>query len=411
MAGEAVFYLCESEPGEIIESGLLFYGCGLAAVVGKNNPGAGHAGKTTVNFYNDNDSFCVEWLKYLAENLFIPGGEFDGRSIADVETSDIAGFKQCHFFAGIGGWSRALEIAGWPEDEPVWTASCPCQPFSIAGKQKGAEDARHLWPEVYRLINECRPAIAFGEQVASPAGWAWFDSVRADLEKSGYAVGAAGLCAAGIGAPHIRQRIYWVAVRNDKRFPISRFEGRQPERAAFIDDSTRGVCNPDRHGLQPGDKTAAPEGYGDSINATNRDDVGGLEDYGYGEGRHCQGEEIRGKTKEGGADSVTRPSAFNIGVYNPGGAGLERYAGDGPGSGKPGWNTAQAQRPTTPPTAGPWVGCEFVPCSDGKARPIKPGILPVADGFPERVGLIRGYGNAIVPQVAAAFIRGVMSYG
>lgn len=125
---------------------------------------------------------------------------------------DLVGHRQVHFFAGLGGWSRALRLAGWPDDRPVWTASCPCQPFSTAGKQRGFDDDRHLWPVLFELVRECRPAILFGEQVAGPAGRTWLDAVSADLESAGYAVGAANLCAAGVGAPHIRQRLYFVAV-------------------------------------------------------------------------------------------------------------------------------------------------------------------------------------------------------
>ncbi len=101
-----------------------------------------------------------------------------------------------------------------PEDRLVWTGSCPCQPFSCAGKQKGTQDERHLWPEFRRLITECHPPIIFGEQVASKLGREWLAGVRADLEALGYAVGAADLCAAGATAPHLRQRLYWVADAN-----------------------------------------------------------------------------------------------------------------------------------------------------------------------------------------------------
>ena len=362
-----------------------------------------------MNYYNDNDAFCIQWQKYLAENLFIPGGKFDDRSIQDVQPDDLAGFKQCHFFAGIGGWSRALELVGWPEDREVWTASCPCQPFSTAGRRRGAADERHLWPDLYRLINQCRPAIVFGEQVASSDGWDWFATVRSDLEKSDYAVGAAGLCAAGVGAPHIRQRIYWVAVRDSQRFNPRACKGRST--GAFGEcGGAGGLLNPDRDGLQPGGEAAAPASYRDPSYSTSGDDVGGLADYGYGERRDGQRQEIHGKTKEGGAGSITRSSPLNIGVYNPGGAGLEGHAGDAPGRGKPGRDETETERPVTASTASPWDGCQFAPCADGKARPVKPGILPVAHGVPGRVGLIKGYGNAIVPQVAAAFIEGVMSY-
>src|SRR5207237_5912839 len=105
---------------------------------------------------------------------------------------------------------------------PVWTGSCPCQPFSSAGKQNGTEDARHLWPWMRHLMFRCRPAIAFGEQVASCLGREWLAGVRANLETLGYSVGAADLCAAGVGSPHRRQRLFWVADSASRGFGIDR---------------------------------------------------------------------------------------------------------------------------------------------------------------------------------------------
>jgi DNA (cytosine-5)-methyltransferase 1 len=86
-----------------------------------------------MNYYNEFDPYAAQWLRNLIEAGHIPQGEVDSRSIKDVKASDLSGFVQCHFFAGLGGWSRALRLAGWPKDRPVWTGSCPCQPFSAAG--------------------------------------------------------------------------------------------------------------------------------------------------------------------------------------------------------------------------------------------------------------------------------------
>jgi DNA (cytosine-5)-methyltransferase 1 len=162
-------------------------------------------------YYNEIDPFAAEWLQKLMDAGHIAPGIIDTRSIEDVIPTDLAGFTQCHFFAGIGVWSYALRGAGWPDDRQVWTGSCPCQPFSAAGKGKGFTDERHLWPAFHWLISQCRPAVVFGEQVASKDGLAWLDLVQTDLERTGYACGAADTCAAGFGAPHIRQRLYWVA--------------------------------------------------------------------------------------------------------------------------------------------------------------------------------------------------------
>ena len=154
---------------------------------------------------NENNPYAAQWLRNLIAKGHLPDGKVDARSILDLRPSD-AGARQCHFFAGIGGWPLALDLAGWPRDREVWSASLPCQPISVAGKREGAEDERHLWPVFYRFVRERRPAVIFGEQVASKDGREWLAAVRADLEAIGYAVGAACLPACSVGAPHRRYR-------------------------------------------------------------------------------------------------------------------------------------------------------------------------------------------------------------
>jgi DNA (cytosine-5)-methyltransferase 1 len=175
-------------------------------------------------YYNEIDEYAAAWLRNLIAAGHIAPGEVDTRSIEDVHPADLQDFTQCHFFAGIGGWPLALRLAGWPDGRLVWTGSCPCQPFSSAGKGVGFADERHLWPAFHHLISERKPTTVLGEQVASPDGLVWLDQVQADLEASGYAIGAADLCAAGVGADHIRQRLYWVA--HSKRNKQSREEPR-----------------------------------------------------------------------------------------------------------------------------------------------------------------------------------------
>ncbi len=177
-------------------------------------------------YYNEIDPYCVAWLKNLMDAGEIPRGVIDTRSIEDVTPNDLYGFRQCHFFAGLGGWAYALDLAGWPRDRPVWTGSCPCQPFSAAGKGTGFADERHLWPAWQHLIAQCRPGIIFGEQVASKAVDAWIDLVHADLEGMGYAFGCIPFPSAGVGAPHVRDRTYWVADADDTRLE-GRFVSRE----------------------------------------------------------------------------------------------------------------------------------------------------------------------------------------
>jgi DNA (cytosine-5)-methyltransferase 1 len=162
-------------------------------------------------FYNEWDKKTAAWLRELARQGHVTNGVVDERSITELRGEDLRGYGRVHLFAGIGGWDYALRLAGWPDDRPVWTGSCPCQPFSAAGKRKGQADERHLWPEMFRLIRECRPDTIFGEQVASAVGHGWIDGVFADLEGIGYTCGAVVLGAHSVGAPHMRQRLWWVA--------------------------------------------------------------------------------------------------------------------------------------------------------------------------------------------------------
>jgi hypothetical protein len=157
------------------------------------------------------------WLRNLIAAGELPPGVVDTRDVRRVEPDELRRYRRCHFFAGIGGWALALELAGWPEDVACWTGSCPCQPFSAAGKSAGFADERHLWPFWFHLIDQCRPPVVFGEQVAAAVKHGWLDLVHADLEGIGYACGDSDLPAAGVGAPHIRQRLWFVGHDADGR--------------------------------------------------------------------------------------------------------------------------------------------------------------------------------------------------
>jgi len=199
--------------------------------------------------FNEIEPFAAQWCR----NLY-PEAHVNERSIADLDAGDLVGFRRVHLFAGVGCWEYALRLAGWLDDVPVWTGSCPCQPFSAAGKRKGVQDERHLWPEMLRLIESCRPPVVFGEQVASSEvvgtqleadfviavrsgqfarankiakrlvqsrgfHWhrRWVDGVRADLARIGYSMRFSVLGAHSVGAPHIRQRLFWVGYASGTR--------------------------------------------------------------------------------------------------------------------------------------------------------------------------------------------------
>jgi DNA (cytosine-5)-methyltransferase 1 len=336
-------------------------------------------------FYNEWERYPAAWIRNLIAAGHVADGIVDERSIVELRATDLAA-TQCHFFAGIGGWSYALRLAGWPDDRPVWTASCPCQPFSIAGKGRGTDDERHLWPVVFELVRECRPPILFGEQVASPTGRAWFDAVSADLESAGYAVGAANLCAAGVGAPHIRQRLYFVAVADaDHAGPQGRGERRDG-----------------------GDEWAAGAGgvVGDSGWLADSDNE---RREGFGSPRERLAEAAWGSA----ASRLGDADRHGAGRVTGGRAGTQA-AGDRAGR-VDGHDGHDADAPSA------WSDAEWIACTDGKSRPAQPGSFPLVAGVSTRLGRdgavetrnrkgeLAGYGNAINAPLAATFIRAVMS--
>ena len=208
-------------------------------------------------YYNEIEPYAAQWLRNLIAAGHIAPGDVDERNIVDVRPDDLKGYTQVHLFAGIGGWSLAAKLAGWNDDRPLWTGSCPCQPFSAAGKREGIADERHLWPEMYRLVRECRPSVVAGEQVGSQLGLGWLDGVFADLENAGYACGAADLCAAGVGAPHIRQRLFWVAHTQEGRWREQRNE-MVPRGRGHIDgggNTPSWVANTTKPGSQGGEQS------------------------------------------------------------------------------------------------------------------------------------------------------------
>lgn len=259
-------------------------------------------------YYNENNKFAVGWLKELIKANLIAPGEVDDRSIEEVTANDLKGFTQHHFFAGIGGWSLALRLALWPDSRPVWTGSCPCQSYSTGGKREGKKDARHLLPVWASLIEEYKPPVVYGEQVAAAIKFGWLDELCARLEPQGYAVGSAVLRAIAGQKGHGRPRLFFV-----------------------------------------GD--ASYDGQG--------------------------GQEIRG-----GAQAPVHHHAQEA-----------QYTLQPTGANPHGVLAADTVH-----------GEQWLRCPDGPYRPIEPTIHLLADGLPGLVDKLCGFGNAIVPQVAAEFI-------
>jgi DNA (cytosine-5)-methyltransferase 1 len=408
-------------------------------------------------YYNENDPYAAAWLRELIKAGLIADGEVDERSIVDVRPDDLRGFTQCHFFAGIGGWSLALRLAGWPDDREVWTGSCPCQPWSMAGAGGGTDDPRHLWPAWFGLIAQCRPAIVFGEQVASLDGLYWLDLVYRDLEAENYAVGAVDLSGASVGSPDIRSRLWFVAESEGQQQHRSRHAGgrrREPPKcrrdAGLVADTSDTERRPltlsradHQHEIE-----VWPQGAGD---ARQRGAARGLAHTESSNGRlpvhEWRQDEDRAKPERSGeagelahthargqritgAASANDHTAGESHAHECGETERLAHAGSARHSQFSGGRHESAGLAA----AGVWSDAEWIPCRDGKYRPTQRGLSPLASGLPRgmgrlspaqrrlatvagldsrslrrakrnRIGRLRGYGNAIKPSVAATFIE------
>lgn len=309
-------------------------------------------------YYNEFDPFAADWLRELIKAGEIPKGDIDDRSITEVRAYELKDYTQCHFFAGIGGWALALKQAGWG-DRPIWTGSCPCQPFSTAGQQKGLEDERHLWPTFYSLISKCKPTIVFGEQVAPAIGKGWLDVVFRDLERENYACGSVVFGAHSVGGPHIRQRLYWLADRQYR----GQVSHKQSEGDGFLvgGSRTNGRAQQERRS-------------------------GGLADN--------ASQRLERATRTGLREQ--KSNQFNSRKANR----EERQTGS-----RLAHSGNVVDKRAEPEGKGFWKNWEWIPFRDSKRRPIEPGSFPLVDGVPNRMGRLRGYGNALCVPSAQKFIE------
>jgi DNA (cytosine-5)-methyltransferase 1 len=359
-----------------------------------------------MNYYNEIDPYAAQWIRNLIDAGQIAPGVVDMRSIEDVTPNDLKGFTQHHFFAGLAGWAYALDLAGWPRERPVWTGSCPCQPFSAAGKGNGFEDERHLWPAWQYLIGQCQPAVIFGEQVASKAADPWIDLVQSDMEGMGNAFGCIAFPSAGVGAPHMRDRVLWMARATGfgREWRGTSQKGREPGQI----ERSHGFCN--AGSLADADHDGFRQ-QRNSLGATARKSESGAQER----------QRFWSASTDGGAIDGVANSSHERRDQQHVRLRKQRSASDLSeitGRGGPMWPGELGTDPSyvgpfqisapTGPTNGPWRDADWLFCRDGKWRPVEPGTFPLAHGVSNRVGRLRAYGNAINPWQVAEFIKSAM---
>jgi len=436
-----------------------------------------------MNFYNEYDPAAAAWIRQLVTDKQIPQGTVDHRSITELQPHDIQNHDQAHFFCGIAGWPFSLDIAdreslGLVRDTlaliasrdggnaHLWTASLPCQPFSSAGKQAGTDDERHLWPVFRNLVEQCRPAIILGEQVASKiAREKWLPGVCVDLQAMGYTVTAVDLCApcAGedgegrthhggveplvIGAPHIRQRLYWVAYRGVDNTPSGGLQGSLcGEIRSEREDRAGEESTTSRYGASGGTpdyRMADTKLHGHAATERPRD-VSGVEQHSRGQGQpeganHMQQSQATGgdeplqpgdeasrtpdhreSSRRIQCESTESSSCDGLGDTRSGGCEVEIQSARTGCEAQGEWEAVRSGVPGT----SLYSDFTLIPCRDGKARRIERGSTPLVAGLPRgvvpscdpgapgyanetaeaRVMRLKGYGNAICAPLAAMFI-------
>ena len=351
-------------------------------------------------YYNEIDPAAAYVLRELISRDVIAPGDVDDRSIKDVKPDDLRGYTQCHFFAGAGLWSVAARLAGWPDDRPLWTGSCPCQPFSAAGKGLGADDPRHLWPDFHHLIRSARPPVVMGEQVAGKAGYGWFDGVRADLAGEAYAARAVDIPASAIDAPHQRNRLYWIAMGDgsgERRSQAIREPGNYA--AASVENATDSAQR--TYGADRLFSHAAGERRGE-----------GRPEHEFRSGRHavasadvqlqpdpdCGGRDGRQEITERGQKQRAASEWADGGILTDSGRDLR---GSGPGLSQ----DRQISSNANGRNGSWWADAEWIVSPlDDKARRTKPGLPFLVDGLVGRTDLWRLCGNSIVAVLAAEVI-------
>ena len=379
-------------------------------------------GSKPFHYFNEWDPKTAAWLRELIRRGHLPDGIVDERSITEVAPEDLKGFTQHHFFAGIGGWPLALKLAGWPAYAPVCTGSPPCQPFSVAGKRGGRDDSRHLAPAFLDLVAELRPPAIFGEQVSAAIKELWLDALFVELEDEGYTCASAVLPACSVGAPHKRDRLFFGAI--DLADLVS--DGLERRLRGWADKEWQTIRRPAGRGGAAGDLPNAEHLQRSQPMSGLRAGgmvPGGRDEEAYppaghrGDGGLANGDDDRQQSgSRGGGRSGPSGSVDDAGRRGSSGqlpdtadgTGLAGVEGAVIGELSGGYGEVYACSGLPDQDHGAWSNADWLLCRDGNFRPVESGTFPLANGVPARVVRLRGYGNAIVPQVGAQFIRNFM---
>jgi len=357
------------------------------------------------------------------------------------------GLKHGSLFSGIGGFDLAAEWMGWEnifhcewnefgqrvlkhywpnadslhditktdftkyeESIDIISGGFPCQPYSAAGKRLGKEDERHLWPEMLRAIREIKPTWVVGENVRGLVNWNGglvFDEVQADLEAEGYEVQPFLLPAAAVNAPHRRDRIWFIAYRNSKRFQKEGAEQQTTtiEQYRKLDEST---TNSSCCGLEANNHLSKPSDKIDNSRQVSSWDVTDTDKI------RLQLSQDTRKVREGQSQVCQARSEFADAIKADG----EKW--NASNSSNQGLQGSEVNRSTTN------IGkkqnkqlARFIQ-PDWQIFPTKPPICGGDDGIPRELDSItfpkwrnesiKAYGNAIVPQVALQIFKAIEQY-
>jgi DNA (cytosine-5)-methyltransferase 1 len=350
--------------------------------------------------------------------------------------------KHLDLFSGIGGFSLGLESAGLVEtvafcdfDQycqkvlkknfpgvPIYgdvkelnhdklkadgidqidiiTGGYPCQPFSVAGRKKGEEDPRHVWPEMFRLIRELKPTWVIGENVGNHVKLG-LDTVLSNLESEGYSTRTFSISASSIGANHKRERL-WILAYSERNGLASTENGRSIEeaireeqkgtnnpfdiaRASSVPEARSDVANAKRLGREP---WAEEPGKSENEESSNQSDHCGE---GCTECQSCLHVADTGKQSEshitdsGGNGTINELEREEIGITNGESSG-ENVANANSSRLEEQWRPITTEEENQATQCGSWWSVE-------------PDVGRVAHGVPNRVDRLKALGNSIVPQI------------